>query len=103
MTPQNIPALVSGNIWLRGWLDVPQHRLPAVMSALPEHVRLTHAEPGCRFFSVTPSLEITGRLLVEEVFCDQQAFDGHQKRLQASAWAEVTKGIERDYEIETIV
>jgi len=69
-----------------------------VRAALPEHVRLTRAEPGCLSFDVTP----TDDPLVWEVaetFIDPAAFEAHQARAGASDWARETAGIERDYTI----
>ena len=41
------------NIRLRGTFTCPPERLAAVRAALPDHVRLTRAEPGCLSFEVT--------------------------------------------------
>lgn len=51
-------------IYLQGRIDVPQERRQAVAEALPQHVELTLAEPGCMFFEVVPSQDIEGRYLV---------------------------------------
>ena len=70
-----------------------------VRAALDDHIRLTRAEPGCLSFHVTP----TDNPLVwdvDEAFTDPAAFEAHQARAAASAWAEQTKGIARDYSIE---
>jgi quinol monooxygenase YgiN len=70
-----------------------------VISALPEHVRLTHAEHGCVSFEVAP----TGDPLVwtvEERFVDAAAFRAHQQRVADSVWGRATAGIERRYEVE---
>lgn len=67
-----------------------------VKVSLPEHIRLTRAEPGCLSFEVTP----TGDPLVwsiEEAFADRTAFGAHQTRTGASTWAAETAGIARDY------
>lgn len=69
-----------------------------VRTLLPEHIRLSRAEPGCLAFSVTPSPD--GRIWqVEETFTDRVAFDAHQARTRASAWGRKTAGIERKYQI----
>jgi quinol monooxygenase YgiN len=88
-----------GNIILNGHIDVPPERLDAVAAALPDHIALTRAEPGCLFFDVRPCPDVAGRFLVSERFTDQAAFDAHQARAKASPWAEVTDGIPRDYQI----
>ena len=65
---------------------------------LPEHVRLTRAEPGCLSFEVTPTDDpLTWR--VEERFADRAAFDAHQRRTRTSAWGAATAAIRRNYEV----
>ncbi len=86
-------------IYLSGHLDVPEARLGEVLAALPEHVRLSRAEPGCLAFEVTQDPARPTRLLVRECFTDRAALDAHQARLGASAWAEITRGIPRHYQI----
>ena len=72
----------------------------AVRRHLPEHVRLTRAEPGCLSFEVTPTDDpLAWR--VEERFTDRAAFDAHQRRTRASAWGAATAAIRRDYEVTT--
>ena len=46
--------MTAPRIRLSGHIDVPHERRAAVAEALPEHVRLTRAEPGCLRFEVTP-------------------------------------------------
>lgn len=86
-------------IYLNGHIDVPADRRDAVAQALPHHIALTRAEPGCLSFDVTPSEDIAGRYLVSEVFSDQASFDAHQQRTKSSSWFTVTQGIPRDYTI----
>ena len=86
-------------VFLDGFLDVPPDRLEAVSAALPTHIQLTHAEPGCVSLTIIPSEEVEGRLLIEEVFTDHAAFDAHQERIQNSEWSSVTEGIPREYVI----
>lgn len=65
---------------------------------LPEHVRLTLAEPGCLSFSVRE----TGDPLVwqvEEHFASRPAFEAHQARTRASAWGQATAAIRRAYTV----
>ena len=90
---------MSGRVFLDGYLEVPPERLAAVIQALPEHIALTRAEPGCLAFDVTPSPHHPDRFLVSEIFADQVAFEAHQARARASAWAEVTAGLPRHYTI----
>ncbi|MDO3444691.1 putative quinol monooxygenase [Agrobacterium sp. V1] len=68
---------------------------------LPEHLRLTRAEPGCISFDVTQTDNpLVWR--VEELFADRAAFDFHQQRTRASEWFTATSAIPRDYEITTL-
>ena len=92
---------MSGRVFLDGYIEVPPERLAAVIRALPDHVALTRAEPGCLAFSVTPSPDHPGRFLVSEIFASQAAFEAHQLRAKSSAWAEVTAGLPRHYTIRT--
>ncbi|MCR8547236.1 antibiotic biosynthesis monooxygenase [Salipiger sp. P9] len=84
-------------IRLTGLMTCPPERVEAVRDALPEHMRLTRAEPGCLSFEVRETAP--GIFAVAEVFADRAAFDAHQIRAAASAWARVTAGCPRDYEI----
>ena len=90
---------MSGKVHLDGYLEVPPDRLAAVTAALPDHIALTRAEPGCLAFEVTSSPDYPDRFLVSEVFTNRAAFDAHQARAKASAWAEVTAGLKRHYTI----
>ncbi len=85
------------NIRLTGHIDVPAYRLEAVQDALPAHIRLSLAEPGCISFSVTPDPEVHGRFLVAEEFSSRATFDAHQVRVQASEWGRTAAGITRKY------
>ncbi|MCI2398412.1 putative quinol monooxygenase [Aliiroseovarius subalbicans] len=89
-------------IRLTGHIDVPEDRLDAVTAALPAHVALTHAEPGCLTFEVTPDAAVPGRFIVSESFTNRAAFDAHQTRARTSPWAEVTAGLPREYVIEDL-
>ena len=66
-----------------------------VRAHLPEHLRLTRAEPGCLRFDVTPIDPLTWQ--VDEEFTDRAAFDAHQTRTRASEWFRQTAGIRRDF------
>ncbi|MEH6361319.1 MAG: antibiotic biosynthesis monooxygenase [Amylibacter sp.] len=87
------------NIHLQGHLDVPSERMDAVLSAVTDHIALTHAEEGCLSFEVTPCSDVQGRFLVAETFKNRAAFDQHQARTKASPWANITAGLPRDYKI----
>jgi quinol monooxygenase YgiN len=69
-----------------------------VQRYLPDHMRLTRAEPGCISFEVSQTDDpLVWR--VEELFADQAAFDFHQQRTRASKWFAATSAIVRKYEI----
>jgi quinol monooxygenase YgiN len=67
---------------------------------LPEHIRLTRAEPGCLRFDVIRSMADPLRFAVFETFADRAAFDLHQTRTRASPWWQASRHIPRDYKIE---
>ncbi|PIE16732.1 MAG: antibiotic biosynthesis monooxygenase [Rhodobacterales bacterium] len=90
------------HILLTGYIDVPPGRLAQVNAALPAHIALTRAEPGCLAFDVTPDAEIAGRFNVAERFASRADFEAHQLRTQGSDWARITAGIARHYQIAEI-
>lgn len=85
---------------LNGYVDVPEDRVQDVRDALPIHVALTRAEPGCLSFVVEEDQNCPGRFLVSEVFVDRAAFEAHQTRTRASDWFQITQGLARHYVIE---
>lgn len=88
-----------GEVRLQGRLICRSAEDAQIVAAhLPEHVRLTRAEPGCLSFTVTPT-EDPLIWHVEERFRDKAAFAIHQERSRASAWWAATAHIPRDYEI----
>ena len=93
--------MTAGRVYLDGYLELPAARRAAVLAALPAHIALTRAEPGCLSFDVVPDPDNAERLLVAEIFTDQAAFDAHQARARTSAWADVTAGLPRHYRIRT--
>jgi len=70
-----------------------------IAANLPEHIRLTRAEPGCLGFEVIRSQSDPCRFAVTEAFTDRAAFQAHQTRTAASPWARISAGIPRDYTI----
>ncbi|WP_083846056.1 putative quinol monooxygenase [Sinorhizobium sojae] len=69
-----------------------------VKGHLPDHLRLTRAEPGCLSFEVSQTDDpLVWR--VEELFVDRAAFDFHQQRTRTSEWFTATSTIARDYNI----
>lgn len=86
-------------IVVRGALICMPEEVELVLGALPDHIRLTRAEPGCIAFSVTQSDEHPCRFDVAEIFANRTAFDAHQTRTRASDWFAQTGHIERKFEI----
>lgn len=68
-----------------------------VREYLPEHIRMTLAEPGCLDFDVSHAGAMTWDVC--EVFADRASFEAHQARARASTWGAMTSGIAREYEI----
>lgn len=89
-------------IRLAGHIDVPPSRHAALAAALPDHIRLTRAEPGYLRFDVTPDPTVPGRWHVAELFASRAPFDAHQVRAMASAWGPASAGSNRHYAVEEI-
>ena len=89
----------TGAVRLSGFLlCASAEDIQLVETHLPEHLRLTRAEPGCISFDVTQTDDpLIWR--VEELFVDRAAFDFHQQRTRASEWFAATSAIPRDYEV----
>lgn len=73
--------------------------LAIVRECLPQHVRLTRAEPGCVSFQVRQTSD-PYVWQVDEEFIDSRAFEEHQRRVASSAWGRCTVDIERRYVID---
>ncbi|HHL42775.1 MAG TPA: antibiotic biosynthesis monooxygenase [Hellea balneolensis] len=86
-------------IVLTGYVTIPENELSAISEAIPQHVRLTRAEPGCLEFKIAPHENDPCRFSVYERFVDQAAFDFHQDRTRNSEWAKLTKNMKRYYNI----
>ncbi len=84
---------------ISGFVDVPPEDRAAFERALPKHSALTHAEPGCIRFDVTPVKSRPGRYKVDEAFIDEAAFKAHQDRTRKTEWFEITRNIERHYTV----
>lgn len=79
---------------LVGTLALPDARRAAIIDALPDHIRLTRAEPGCLRFKVDTQ---QAHLFVDELFVDEDALHAHQCRIRGTHWEAVTAGLKRDY------
>jgi quinol monooxygenase YgiN len=88
-----------GTVRLTGFLHCASAKeVEVVRRHLPDHIRLTRAEPGCLSFEVAPTDDpLVWR--VEELFANRAAFDLHQERTRASEWFNATSGMPRNYDI----
>ncbi len=64
---------------------------------LPDHIRLTRAEPGCIAFEVLRSMADPVRFAVREIYRCRADFDAHIARVRSSDWGRATRGVKRDY------
>lgn len=73
----------------------------AVRQHLPDHIRLSRAEPGCLSFDVT---QTDDPMIwdVQETFRTRADFDAHQARTRESRWFEATRHILRDFRVEEL-
>ena len=86
-------------VTLRGHIVVSPVDLIPVKDALPVHIFLTLKEEGCLVFRVVQDSEDQHIFNVYEEFINREAFEYHQQRVRASQWGDVTKSVERHYEI----
>lgn len=84
---------------LKGFILVPEADLDVVKQELNNHKRLTLQEQGCLVFDVVENADNPLRFDVYEEFLDKVSFEQHQQRVKASYWGEVTRNVERYYEI----
>jgi len=82
-------------IRVTGTLSCAPEEAGAVRAALPEHVRLTRAEPGCVSFDVLETAQ--GVFSVSGAFAGRAALDAHRTRTRASEWWRVTGHMARDF------
>ncbi|MFN4153439.1 MAG: putative quinol monooxygenase [Paracoccaceae bacterium] len=68
---------------------------------LPEHIRLSQAEPGCLSFEVS---QTDDPLIweVREAFRTRADFDAHQTRTRDSDWFNATRHILRDFWVDEL-
>ncbi|MFG6178928.1 putative quinol monooxygenase [Halomonas sp. THAF12] len=86
-------------IILEGYIVVPESELEIVRNELKSHINLTREEEGCLEFQVVQDECEKNRFHVYEEFKNQAAFQYHQERVQTSHWGEITKNVERHYQI----
>ncbi|MGR3795048.1 putative quinol monooxygenase [Vannielia sp. SX4] len=65
---------------------------------LPEHIRLSRAEPGNIHFNLTQGDDPMVWHL-DELFESPEAFAAHQARTKSSAWGESSGEITRDFTV----
>ena len=96
------PALVTGKLRLSGLLTCASVSEAAIVHQyLPEHIRLSRAEPGCLSFDISET-DDPFTFEVMEAFRDREAFDLHQARTRESDWFMATRGILRDFRVEEV-
>ncbi|MDO6569287.1 antibiotic biosynthesis monooxygenase [Alteromonas sp. 1_MG-2023] len=86
---------------LQGFIVVPDSDLEVIKRELVTHKSLTLKEAGCLTFTVTPDENNHNKFIVYEEFINQTAFDIHQARVKSSKWGDVTKNVERHYQISS--
>ena len=86
-------------ITLTGTLTCPTpDDLKIVETYLPDHIKLSRAEPGCITFDVVQ----TANPLVwqlDESYAHKAAFEAHQTRNRASVWWQVSQNLVRNFQI----
>lgn len=73
----------------------------AVRQHLPDHIRLSRAEPGCLSFDVCQT-DDPMVWDVHETFRTRDDFDAHQSRTRAGPWFQATRHILRDFRVEEL-
>ena len=86
-------------IALSGTLICQPEDLAMVQTMLPEHIRLSRAEPGCVMFQVVADRCDPCRFLLAERYVDAAALEFHRARGRASAWGQATSHIPRDIHV----
>ncbi len=89
-----------GKVVVSGQIYVPLRSLDEIRRAIEIHVELSRAEEGCLMFDLIESLEEPGRFDLYEEFVDMNAFEQHKLRAETSEWAEVSKEVQRDFEVQ---
>ena len=86
-------------IHLSGTLTCPTpDDLIIVETYLPDHIRLSRAEPGCLSFNVSQTADPLVWQL-DETYVDQAAFEAHQTRNKTSIWWQMSQGLVRDFKL----
>ena len=86
---------MAGNIHINGTIACDPDDLELLLTALPGHLALSRAEPGCLAFDIRVSGADPCVFVVTERFADRAAFDTHTARTRASSWWAKTRHIPR--------
>ncbi len=70
-----------------------------VAAALPDHIRLSLAEPGCLAFEVLRSTADPCRFAVRQYYRSPEDYDAHLARSRESGWWKLTGHVPRDFRI----
>lgn len=84
---------------LKGYILVPNIDLEILKQELVTHIELTRQELGCLVFDISQDKSNASKFIVYEEFVDKYAFDKHQQRVKDSKWGNVTKSVERHYQV----
>ncbi len=84
---------------LKGYIQVSDSDLAAVLAELDRHIVATRSELGNICFEITQDTTNPTRFNVYEEFINKQAFEKHQARIIGSDWERVTRSAERHYQI----
>lgn len=76
-------------------------QMMTALSLLPEHVRLSRAEPGCLRFDLWQD-EDPLIWHLSELFIDAEAFAAHQMRTEDSPWGRDSAGIGRNFQRQEV-
>ncbi len=85
-----------------GYLQVPEDELASVLAGLGQHIELSRQEAGCLTFDIQQDDANPCRLNLYEEYQDQAAFEAHKQRAGNSAWASVSKNVERFLDVAEI-
>lgn len=99
MLRNTLRKVALSKVILQGHIIVSDADLAIVRSELPIHEKLTKQETGCLIFKVLQDQSDPNKFNVYEEFIDQNSFDNHQSRVKSSNWGNVTKNVQRDYQI----
>mgnify|MGYP000489330033 CR=1 FL=1 len=80
---------MSGRVFLDGYLEVPPKRVAAVAHALPDHIALTRAEPGCIEYWLHQDDDDPAEFTFYENWTNRAEWDKHMEMPHLKAFADV--------------